>query len=268
MKRKLLFIGTVMSAMLLLIVVASIPQVIAKDVLKYSSSAQIREVFQEEKLEEFTKQTGIDIDLFVGSSDAAVKRLMNGLSDIASTVTQLGPRHKIYGYEQIPLCEAPLVVITNAKTPVRNITKEQLRDVFRGEITNWKDLGGPNEPIAVVIPGKNTGAYQNFKQLALKRFDIKYDYMAYRSTMVIKVVHRIPWSISFISQSSTVKETAVKILKIDGLRPDDKGYPYYQTLSFVTKGKPSGAAKKLVDFAFSEKGKEIIKKNGLKPLSR
>lgn len=265
---KRIFIGMTMSVMLLLGIVTGIPEGIAGEVLKYSSSAQVREVFQDESLKEFTKQAGIEIDLFVGSSDEAVRRVMNDTSDIASTVTELGPRHKIYGYEQIAFCEAPLVVITNAKTPVRNISNEQLRKVFSGEITNWKELGGPNQAIIVVIPGRNTGAYQNFKQLALKRFEVKYDYMAFKSTSVIQAVHRLPWSISFISQSSIIKKGAVKTIKIDGLGPDDKGYPYFQTFYLVTKSDPSVAAKKLIDFAFSAKMIEIIKKNGLIPLSR
>jgi len=268
MKRIFMFIGMAMSVMMLFGIIAGIPQVLAGEVLKYSSSAQIREIFQDESLKVFTKQTGIDIDLFVGSSDEAVRRVMNDTSDIASTVTELGPRHKLYGYEQTAFCEAPLVVITNAKTPVRNISTEQLRKVFTGEITNWKELGGPNEVIIVVIPGRNTGAYQNFKQLALKRFEVKYDYMTYRSTSVIQAVHRLPWSISFINQSSTIKKGAVKTIKIDNLGPDDKGYPYVETFYFVTKSKPSEAAKKFINFAFSDNGIDIIKKNGLIPLSR
>ncbi|MCJ7771518.1 MAG: substrate-binding domain-containing protein [Desulfobacterales bacterium] len=265
---KRIFIGATMSVMLLLGIVTGIPKVIAGEVLKYSSSAQVREVFQDESLKEFTKQTGIEVDLFVGSSDEAVRRVMKDASDIASTVTELGPRHKIYGYEQIAFCEVPLVVITNAKTPVRNISNDQLRKVFSGEITNWNELGGPNQPIIIVIPGRNTGAYQNFKKLALKRFEVKYDYMTFKSTSVIQAVHRLPWSISFINQSSTIKKGAVKTIKIDGLGPDDKEYPYFETFYFVTKSKTNEAAKKLIDFAFSVKGIEIIKKNGLIPLSR
>jgi len=92
--------------------------------------------------------------------------------------------------------------------------------------------------------------------------------MTFKSTSVIEAVHRLPWSISFISQSSTIKKGAVKIIKIDNLGPDDKGYPYFETFYFVTKSNPSEAAKKLIDFAFSAKGLEIIKKNGLLPLSR
>jgi phosphate transport system substrate-binding protein len=240
----------------------------AKKTLRYSSSAQVREAFGMEVLNAFTEATGIEVDLYVGSSSSAVHRLMNGFSDIASTVERLHGRHQQYGYREIPFCKAPLIVITNAETPVRNISSSQLRGVFSGMITNWKELGGPEMSIVVVVPGKHTGAFKNFRKLALKRSNVKYDYMAYRSADVVKLVHRIPWSISFISQGAHTINAAIKVIKIDDLKPGDKNYPYHQTFSFVTKGELGDAAKKLIDFAFSEKGKAIMRKNGMAPLPR
>jgi phosphate transport system substrate-binding protein len=241
---------------------------VTKQALRYSSSAQVREALGDEGLRAFTKATGIEIDLFVGSSSSAVHRLMYGLSDLASTVERLSDRHQQYGYTEILFCKAPLIVISNAKTAVRNISSSRLTDVFNGTITNWKALGGPDEPIIVVAPGKQTGAFKNFRQLALKHTEVKYDYMAYLSTDVVKLVKRIPWSISFISQGSETVHEAIKVLKIDGLSPADKGYPYFQTFSFVTKGKPCCEAEKLIEFAFSEEGRNILRKNGMTPILR
>ena len=48
----------------------------------------------------------------------------------------------------------------------------------------------------------------------------------------------------------------------------DKNYPFYQEFSFITKGKPSGSAKAFIDHAFSDKGREIIRKKGMVPVSR
>jgi len=236
--------------------------------LRYSSSAQVREAFGNEGLNAFAEATGIEIDLFVGSSASALHRLMNGFSDIASTVERLHGRHLQYGYMEIPFCKAPLIVITNVKTPVKNISVTQLREVFSGTITSWRALGGPDTSIIVVSPGKHTGAFKNFRELALKRSDIKYDYMAYRSTDVVKLVKRIPWSISFISQGAHTVNEAIKIIRVDGLSPEDTNYPYFQTFSFVIKGKPCCEAEKFIDFAFSEEGKKIIKKNGMTPIPR
>jgi len=244
------------------------PPASAKEVLRYSSSAQVREAFGMEGLNAFSAATGVEIDLFVGSSDSAVYRLMMGHSDIASTVERLHETHAVYGYQEIPFCKAPIVVVTNVKTPVRNVTSTQLRAIFSGEITSWKQLGGPEESIIVVVPAKDTGAFKNFNQLALKRSHVQYDFMAYRSTDVVKLVKRLPWSITFISQGAHTVNEAVKIISVDGLSPGDSNYPYSQTFSFVTKGKPCCAAEKFIDFAFSEEGRRIMTKNGMTPLAR
>ena len=240
----------------------------AKETLRYSSSAQVREAFGMEGLNAFKEESGVDLDLWIGSSSAAVHRLMNGFSDIASSAERLHLGHQEYGYVETPFCKAPLIVISNVKTPVRNISSEQLRAIFNGTITNWKELGGPDQTIVVVIPERNTGAFKNFGQLALKRFDVKYDFMAYRSTDVVTLVHRIPWSISFISQGANTVDEAIRIIQIDGKSPGDPDYLYHQIFSFVTKGQPAGAAQKLIDFVFSDKGRTIMKKNGMQLIER
>jgi len=244
------------------------PQAFAKATICYSSSAQVYEALGTEVLSAFTEESGVEVDLFVGSSSAAVHRLMNGFADIASSVERLNFGYEEYGYVEVAFCRAPLIVISNVKTPVRSISGEQLRSVFNGTLTNWKELGGPDQKIVVVIPERNTGAYRNFSQLALKRFDVKYDYMAYRSTDVVELVHRIPWSISFITQGAHTVNEAVRIIQIDGKSPSDETYPFHQTFSFITKGQPASPAKKLIDFVFSDKGQAIIKKNGMSPTGR
>lgn len=241
---------------------------VAKETLRYSSSAQVREAFGMEGLNAFMQENDVVLDMFVGSSSAAVRRLMNGVADVASSAERLHFGHQEYGYVEVPFCKAPLIVISNIKTPVRNISGDQLREIFSGAITNWKQVGGPDEKIVVVVPEMDTGAYRNFGHLALKRLDVRYDFMAHRSTDVVQLVLRLPWSISFISQGADTVNAAIRILQIDGKSPDDADYPYQQTFSYITKGQPEGVAKKLVDFAFSEKGRAIMKKNGLEPLPR
>ena len=244
------------------------PAVLAGEMLRYSSSAQVRDAFGYEMMAAFSRETGVDVDLYTGSSDSAVNRLMSGYSDIASTVEDLGYRHQEYGYKQIPFCTAPLVVITNVQTPIRSITEKQLRAIFSGNILNWRELGGPDKPIIVVAPGKNTGAFKNFSLLALKRHDVRYDFMSYQSTMVSRIVKKVPWSISFITRGANTTDEAIKILDIGGISPESAKYPYTQTFSFVTKGDPQGAAKMLIDFSFSAKGQKIMRNFGMKPLSR
>jgi len=240
----------------------------AEELLKYSCSAQIYEAFGQERLDAFTKETGIKVELYVSTSGSAVYRLMNGFSDIASTARPLYYRHKESGYVEVAFARDPIAVIAHESCTVKDITEEQLRKIFNGEMKNWKDVGGPDQPIIVIVPGKDTGGYKNFDRLAMDRKEIVYDLMSSKSTMVIEAVKQFPWSISFISYGATVTKAVTKTLKVNGLDPKDKGYPYYQTFSFVTKGEPAGNAKKFIDFALSDKGQQIMTDKGMVPIHK
>lgn len=240
----------------------------AQETLKYSCAAQIYDAFGQERLDAFTKETGIKVDVYVSSSGSAVYRLMNGFSDLASTTRPLYYRHKESGYVEIPFCRDPIAIIAHVSCTVRDISTKQVQGIFSGEIKNWKELGGPDERITVIVPGKDTGAYKNFDRLAMERKEILYDFMSYQSTMVIEAVKRFPWSVSFISLGATNTKAATKTLTINGLDPKDKDYPYYQIFYFVVKGTPDGLEKKFIDFALSDKGKDIIKQKGMVPVSK
>jgi phosphate transport system substrate-binding protein len=238
----------------------------AQEKLRYSCSAQVFEAFEKERLENFTKATGVDVELYVSSSAVAVDRLMSGESDVASMARGATYPLQEGGYVETPFCKDPLAIIVNARNRLSNLTEEQLRDIFGKKITNWKQLGGPNQTIILVVPGKNTAAYENFSRLALKRKEIHYDIMTNLSTTALEVVKRFPAAISFVTHGAIAKAGGVETVKVSGLSSKDKGYPYFQEFSFVTKGKPAGAAKTFIDYALSGKGKEIIEKRGMIPI--
>jgi phosphate transport system substrate-binding protein len=239
----------------------------AEEVLRYSCSPQVFEAFGNERLTAFTQKTGIQVDLGLYASSVAVDRLMNGLSDIASTAQRLTPLQKDSGLVESACCKDPLAIIVNAECPVSNISDTQLKDVFAGKITNWKDLGGPNKDIIVIMPGEQTAAHQNFSRDVMAGHTEVSDIVTKKSTMVIEATRRMPWSISFTSQGAARLIThGLKKLKINGLAPEDKDYPYHQAFSFVTRGLPAGSAKQFIDFCLSKEGRDIIRKKGMIPL--
>ncbi|MFO7497159.1 MAG: substrate-binding domain-containing protein [Desulfobacterales bacterium] len=240
----------------------------AQETLRYSQAAQVYRAFGQEGIELFQKKTGIQVEVFVSSSPSAVNRLMNDFADIASTTRQLYYRYSEYGYAEFPFCKDPLAVIVHTSSPVTGLTSAQLEEVFSGGITNWQALGGPDVPILLVVPGKDTGANQNFRRQVMKRKEIVHDIMTEKSTAVIDVIEKFPASISFISRGASIADENVKALKIDGLSPGEPEYPLYQIFSYVTKGEPSGPVKALVDFAFSTEAQDLIRKKGMLPISR
>jgi phosphate transport system substrate-binding protein len=256
------------SSLLIVFVLMASGSSLAKEVLRYSCSAQVYEAFEKERLDAFTEKTGIEVELSVFSSYKAFFRLMNGYSDIASMARGLHRRYKESGFVETPFCKDPLAVITWAQCPAFDLTDARLRDIFGGTVTNWKELGGPDQPILVILPSEETAAYRNFSTKVMFSREMVHDIETERSTMVIDATGRFPWSISFIAQGAARYHNGeVKVAKVNGFLPVDPGYPYYQVFSFVTKGVPAGAAKKFIDFTISEEGKRIITSRGMIPFT-
>ncbi len=250
----------------LLVLSLIVPMTVAADGqgLRYSSSAQVYEAFENSRLKTFTQDTGITIDLFVSSSQSCVYRLLQGMTDVASSVRPLSQREKDFGLEAIPFAKDPLAVITHKSTPVDALTTEQLQQVFSGGVANWKEVGGPDLAVTLVVPGEDTGANKNFRRQVMHHQEIRYDYLAYTSTRVLEAIESLPpGAVSFISRGAQITHPKVKVLSIDGKKPGDADYPYYQMFYLVTKGAPAGTVKTFVDFITSDKGKALILERGM-----
>lgn len=248
---------------LLLTSITPVPTADAAEELRYSCSAQVYEAFGKEAIEAFESKTGIIVDTHITSSKIAVSRLMMDFSDVASTTRPLSYKRIDYGYVQTPFCRDYLAVIVNATCPVNDISSKNLKKVFSKEIANWKELGGVDQKIFIVIPATDTGAFKNFDSLIMSHIELRYDLLAYKSTIVMDATRYMPDTISFISYGAALNQKGIKILSIDGQKPGEKEYPYGQVFSHITRGEPTGAVKKFVDFAFTEEANEIIKRKGM-----
>ncbi|MBW2653967.1 MAG: substrate-binding domain-containing protein [Deltaproteobacteria bacterium] len=264
MRKAMRISSLIIASLLILWTVMPPTMATAEQKLQYSCSAQVYEAFENARLNAFTKETGISIDLFVASSNSCIYRVMQDMTDIASSTRAIYQRQKDYGLVETPFCKDPLAIITKKSTPINNLSEGHLRQIFSGGITNWKKVGGPDLPITLVVPGEETGAHKNFRRLVMKHKEINYDYLTYKSTRVLEAIEALPaGAISFISRGAQITHPAIKVLSINGRKPDDQSYPYHQIFYMVTKGEPTGSVKAFVDFANSKKGRAIIKERGM-----
>ena len=240
----------------------------AAETLTLASSAQVYEAFRGEYLEDFQKRTGGSVNVDVVTSWAAVSLLSNGASDLAATAEGLRHRFKAEGMQEFPFCRDALVVITHIQNSVRNLTEDQVRGVFSGAVDNWKEIGGPNQPIRIISPAKDTAAYKMFYGMVMMGADIAYYLSSAQSTVAANVTRRFTGAVSFVNQGALHGRTvAANVVRIDGLGPGDPEYPYYEVFSLVTRGTPVGSVKQFVDFAFTEEGRRIFEKRGMRPIS-
>ena len=164
-----------------------------------------------------------------------------------------------------------VAVIVNASSPVADLSKNQIRDIFTGAVQNWKDVGGPDAPIALHIRDPVSGTYHGFRELAMEN---KY-YSTNRNTFtnyagIVQAVAKDPNGIGYCS-IELANSPGIKALSVGGVAPsiasvNEGKYPFARVLHLYTsKGKAEPAAKEFIDFVESEKGQQIVAQTGNVP---
>ena len=150
-----------------------------------------------------------------------------------------------------------IVPIVNKSAGVKNLTKQQLSDIFTGKITNWKQVGGKNQNITVINRSKGSGTRGTFEGLILNgKKPIQAQEQDSNGT-VRKIVSSTPGTISYISFPYANDENIQK-LSIDGIKPTNKNvetnrWHLWSYEHIYTKGKPNKNVQKFIDYMLGSK---------------
>lgn len=205
---------------------------------------------------------------FTGSG-AGIEALLAGTIQIGNSSRSLTDDEKAAGAVENIICLDGIAVITDTKNTITNLTKDQLAQVFSGAVTNWKDLGGADQPIVVVGRESGSGTRDAFEELVGIKDKSKYSNEINSTGGVLAKVASTPGAIGYVSLD--VLDDTVKALSIDSTEPtvdNIKAGTYLLQRPFVmaTKGQIS-EQDKLVQAFFgylqSDEGKELIKSAGL-----
>lgn len=261
MKRRIILLSAVILFSLLPPATAG-----SAETMDYSCSAQVAEAFGKQLMQAFIDSSGITVNTHISSSNLAVSRLLNGFSEIAGTARPLRPQEIESGFIEIPICRDPMAIIVHRDCPVSSLTGDQVRRIFNGELDNWEPICGADIPITVIVPGKDTAAFENFQRMAMRMNDIRYDFMTWKSTATVEGVRYLPGAISFIGHVAVYDETDIKMLDVGGRAITDDAYPYLQTFSLATRSRPTPGARALIDFALSDRVTDFIVTNNMIPV--
>ncbi|WP_094228535.1 phosphate ABC transporter substrate-binding protein [Methanolobus psychrotolerans] len=166
-------------------------------------------------------------------------------------------------------------VIVNKNNPVESLSIEQLKNIYTGEVTNWKELGGNNEEIEVLVRDTSSGTYGFFKEHVLQ--DDEYSESAITEPNTEAVVQKValdPAAIGYIGLAYV--DNSVKTIGLgtydgifypeaESIRKGD--YPLSRPLQYYTNGQPQGTAKEYIKFVLSDIGQEIIADVGYLPVN-
>ena len=228
-----------------------------------------------EKLAEafMAENTGIRIDVQGGGSSVGVKAAGQGTSDIgmASREIKESELAEFPKLNVVVIARDGIAIVANADVTVSDLTVEQVRDIFSGKITNWKDLGGEDQNIIVVSREEGSGTRGAFEELVMgKDALITASAILQPSNGSIRTtVSTTPYSIGYMSFGYL--DDTIKAISIGGIAPTepnaaDGSYPIVRPLNMLTNGEPTGAVKAFLDFILSDAGQKLVVEDGYIPV--
>lgn len=166
-----------------------------------------------------------------------------------------------------------IAVILNNENPIEDLSIEQLAAVYKGEITNWKEIGGADAPIVLIGREAASGTRDGFESITGTKDLCKYAQELTSTGDVVQTVSTNPNAIGYASLASV--GDSVKTVEIEGIEPtietiQSGKYKLQRSFIFVTRKdeKLSDSAQDFFDFAVSSQADDLIVKAGAVPVKR
>lgn len=205
---------------------------------------------------------------FIGSG-AGIEAVANGTVDIGNSSRNLKEEEKANGIAENIVAIDGIAVVLDKTNTITNLTKDQLISIYKGEVTNWRELGGESQPIVVVGREAGSGTRGAFEEILKIEDECAYASELDNTGAVMAKVASTPGAIGYVSLD--VVNDSVIVANLEGVEPtaeNIKGGTYLLSRPFVmaTKGEIS-AQNELVQAFFeyltTDEGKAIIESVGL-----
>lgn len=201
-----------------------------------------------------------------GGTAVGIKSVQDGTVDIGAASRALTDAEKATLVDTIIARDGIAIIVNPAQKNITNLTKAQIRDIFSGKITNWKDLGGDSKAIVLVSREEGSGTRAAFQDLILGSGVLISDTAILQSSngAIRTIVASNSYAISYISFGYI--ESEVKTLSLEGVAATvdnarNGTYPAVRPLLFLTKTQPTGLVKTFIDFCLSTEGQAIVSKD-------
>ncbi|HXZ35514.1 MAG TPA: phosphate ABC transporter substrate-binding protein [Thermodesulfobacteriota bacterium] len=201
-----------------------------------------------------------------GGSTAGIQAVFTGAAQVGMSSRKLEENEK--ALIAVPIIYDAIAVIVHRTNFLDSLSMDQVREIYAGRITRWKEVGGTDRAITVVTREEGSGTRETFQNLVMgKKEEISLGALVQDSNGAIRqVVADDPNAIGFISLG--LVNERVKALKLDGTEPTVENvrahrYQIVRPFLFVFKAPPQGIAKEFLEYVLSPKGQKLLMQEGL-----
>jgi len=225
----------------------------------------------------------VNVSVTGGGSGTGISALINGHTQVAMSSRKIQEKELAEAQKQgktireFEVGKDGIAVILHKANPIKELSIDQLRKIFTGQVTNWRQVGGPDREIVLYSRETSSGTYIFFREHVLKNAD--YSSRALLMPSTVALVQGVAGNESAIGYSGLAyaEEANVAIIGVKAaddapaLLPSvetikDGSYPISRPLLLYTLGDPVGHAKAFIDSALSTQGQEILKQIGYIPV--
>ncbi|MCL0094544.1 phosphate ABC transporter substrate-binding protein [Dehalococcoidales bacterium] len=229
-----------------------------------STSVYVVATLLAERFEE--KHPEIVVEAHSVGSTAGIVGAHEGTFDIGMSSRWLEGDEPGWGLKEFVICHDAIAAIVHPANPVEGLTMDELRKIFLGEITNWKEVGGKDLEITVIIREAGSGTRAAFEDIVHEDIDPAEDVILKGTGAVRAGVAGDQSAIGYITIAA-VDET-VKALKIDGVAPTAEAvlageYGIARPFLFLTYGEPDPLERKFIDFVLGPEGQDMLADEGM-----
>lgn len=224
-----------------------------------------------------TENPGVNIAVKGGGSGNGIAALINGTADLANASREIKPEEmeeaRAKGENPVATAVARdgIAVVVNPANPVTELSIEQLGKIYRGEITNWKEVGGPDKAIVVLSRDSSSGTYEYFKEVVVgKESNFAKGAKLLASTQAIVDETKVnDAAVGYIGVGYVTAD--LKVIAVEGVAASvetvlDGTYPISRELYVYSNGAPADAVKAYVDWILSPAGQKIVEDEGFVPI--
>ncbi|GAB6268207.1 phosphate ABC transporter substrate-binding protein [Smithella sp. SC_K08D17] len=229
-------------------------------------------------LEAFMKKNpGVQMSLSGGGSGEGAKALIDKTAHIANMSREMKKEEielaKTKGVNPVAnvVANDAIVPVVHPKNKVKNLSIDQLSQIYQGKITNWKEVGGEDLKIVVISRDSSSGTFESWDHFVMKKSKVAPQAQMLASNgAIVTAVAKNRYAISYLGIGYVNK--SVKPLQVNGITASiatalSREYPLSRELYMYTDGDATGDVAKYIDFVKSPAGQKIVVKEGFVPLT-